>query len=112
MSDENWLPELPPTPMSGVQIKRFMVTINQKGIATRSDLLPIAGSSTELDSWLRDLIDRLGFVEEIVENGRRLYRKTPRGRTHEQVLTTFWPFVKVMIILYSGDRRRPFFGNK
>lgn len=93
-------------------MKEYLVTINLKGIATRSDLLAIAGSSTELDSWLRDLIDRFGFVEELVENGRRLYKKTPRGRTHEQVLTTFWPFTKVMIILYSGDRRRPFFGGE
>jgi len=104
---QRW-PDLPKAPDSAFQLKRFLLFINRKGIATRSDLLRIVGSSTQLNSWLRDLIGRFGLVEEIREDGRRFYRKTLEGRAMEQVVTDKWYYVKLLLTLYSQNRRIPY----
>lgn len=94
-----------PAPQSAVRLQQFLETLNLKGVATRSDLLGISSSSTELDSWLRDLISTFGFVEERETNsGRKHYTKTLRGRTMEQVLTTYWPGVKVLLYGRPSDK--------
>lgn len=104
---QRW-PDLPKAPDSAFQLKRFLLVINRKGIATRSDLLHIVGSSTQLSSWLRDLIGRFRLVEEIRKDGRRFYRKTPEGRAMEQVVTDKWYYVKLLLTLYSQNRRIPY----
>lgn len=105
--EKRW-PNLPKAPDSAFRLKGYLLTIDHKGIATRSDLLKIAGSSTELNSWLRDLVKRFEFVEEIPEGARRLYRKTAEGRRMERVLTDYWDYVKLLVTLYSGERRIPY----
>lgn len=101
-------PDLPVAPDSAFRLKEYLVTIDHKGVATRSDLLKIAGSSTELNSWLRDLVKRFDLVEEITEGARRLYRKTAEGRRMELVLTDYWYHAKLLVTLYSRERRIPF----
>jgi DNA-binding HxlR family transcriptional regulator len=108
-SETKWSPELPPAPESAVHLQRFLEILNRKGLASRTDLLEVTGSSTALDSWLRDL-SNFGFVEERESpTGHRLYTKSQRGRTMEQVLTTYWAYVKILLLRYSKDRRPPQF---
>ena len=104
-------PKLPPLPNAAVRLKDFLETINRKGVATRSDLLrlPFVGSSTQLDSWLEHTVNQFKLVEEIPSKRSKCYRKTRAGREMEQVLSTYWDYVRRLLTMYSEDRRIPLF---
>jgi len=110
---DEW-PKLPPLPNAAVRLRDFLETINRKGVATRSDLLrlPYIGSSTQLNSWLEHTVHKFKLVEEIPSKGSKCYRKTRNGREMEQVLTTYWDYVRLLLTMYSEERRTPLFSLK
>jgi len=100
---------LPPLPNAVVQLQRYLEKINEKGRATRGELLALAGSGEGLDSWIRDLKDILGLVDDSIEKGHTVYRKTLRGRRWERNLICEWDYTKAISTRYAGDRRQPLF---
>ena len=108
---EKWpkIDVLPPLPDAVFQLQKYLMKINKRGTVKRIELLKLAGSSEQLDSWLRDLKDILGLVDSRIERGHTIYFKTQRGRRWEHNTIDEWDYTLAISTRYAGDRRQPLF---
>jgi phosphoribosyl-AMP cyclohydrolase len=60
--------------------------IEQKGEATKWDLLKIVGNSQQFKHWMEDFFLKEGIVEERVETRYFFYFKTDRGDLFHKLL--------------------------
>jgi len=66
---------------------RFFKAIGEKGgSAGRWDLIKVAGNEAAFKRWVEDFLVYHGFVEEVVEGGRTVYRQTERGKDFQRLL--------------------------
>ncbi len=60
--------------------------IDEKGEASRWDLIKILGNTWQFHHWVEDFLMKEKFVEERQESRNRFYKKTESGELFHQLL--------------------------
>ncbi len=80
--------------------------IDQKGKATRWDLIKILGNEAQFNHWVKDFLVKDKFVEEITESRYSFYKKTENGDFFHKLLRN--GEVIEALLRVSGKRLRHF----
>jgi len=72
---------LPPLPGSAAKVEEYLDEIDRRGgRAKRMDFYRIAGSETNLNRWIKFLMDDCKFIKKEIKEDRIYYQKTERGQ--------------------------------
>ena len=58
----------------------------KEGKATKWDLIKILGNEAQFNHWVKDLLVKDRFVEEIIESRYSFYKKTENGNLFHRLL--------------------------
>jgi len=78
--------------------------IEEKGEATRWDLVKILGNTSQFHHWVEEFLIREGFVEERSDSGRYFYSKTEVGELFHKLLKS--GNIMKSLLRLSGKRLR------
>lgn len=76
--------------------------IDEKGGATRWDLIKILGNNSQFSHWVEGFLMREKFVEESLESRTFVYRKTQTGEIFHSLLKN--GAIMRALLLVSGKR--------